>query len=202
MSEESKALVRRWLAEVFTQGNVRQVDEFFAHNYILHDPNLPEAVHGHEGIRWYVTMYSAAFPDARFIIEDQIAEGDKVVTRWTGQGTNWGGFLSIPPTGNRATVSGIEVDRIAGGKIDEAWVSYHPFAGGTPDPERFKQAFARLHSAFPDLRMAEAGSITEGNKVAFRWMITGPHEGEFMGLAPTGKRATVMGIDIFHLPKG
>jgi steroid delta-isomerase-like uncharacterized protein len=202
MAEENKILVRRWLDEVFTQGDLRRVDELFAPNYVLHDPSVPREMHGREGIKRYVAAYRAAYPDACFAVEDQMAEGDMVVTRWTAHGTHQGEFLGIPPSGSRVTMSGIEFDRIVGGKIDEAWVSYHLFADNVLDPERVKRAFAMMHCAFPDLRIAQADSITEGDKIAFRWMMSGTHEGEFMGVSPTGKAVTVMGMDIVRVMDG
>jgi predicted ester cyclase len=65
-----------------------------------------------------------AFPDLHFTIEDQIAEGDKVVNRVTARGTHLGDFRGIPPTGKQVTVAGITIDRIAGGKLVESWTSW------------------------------------------------------------------------------
>ena len=122
--QENKAITRWFLEEIFAGGNLELVDELFAPNFVLHDPSIPQEVRGPEGIRQYITMYRTAYPDTHFTVEDQIAEGDRVVTRWTGQGTHQGELMGIPPTGTRVTVTGIEADRIAGGKIEETWVSY------------------------------------------------------------------------------
>ncbi len=202
ISEENKALVRRWLNEIFTRGDLHRVDEVFARNYILHDPSFPHEVHGPEGIRSYVAAYRTAFPDASFAVEDQLAQGETVVTRWTARGTHRGEFLGLPATGSRVRVTGIEFDNLRGGKIDEAWVGYHPFAGVPLDPEDFKGAFSAIREAFPDLRMAEADSVREGDKAAFRWVMSGTHEKDFMGIAPTGKRIEAMGMDIVRIAKG
>lgn len=202
MAEENKALVRRWLDEVLTQGNLRQVDELLAPNYVLHDNNFPQGAHGRKDIKHRVTTYRATDPDAYFAVEDQLAEGDMVVTRWVAHGTHWGRFLGISPTGPWVTVTGIEFDRVVGGKIDEGWVSYHIFSDSVLDLERAKQAFDTMYYAFPDLLMAQADSVTEGDKIAFRWMMSGTHKGEFMGVAPTGKLVTVMGMDIVRILDG
>src|SRR5215218_2880328 len=93
MSEDNKALVRRWLEEVLTRGNLERAEVLFARNYVLHDPSFPRDVYGPEGVKRYVAAYRFAFPDARFAVEDQIAEGDKVVSRWTARGTHRGEFL-------------------------------------------------------------------------------------------------------------
>ena len=122
--EENKAVVRRFLEEVFGGGNLELADELFAPDYVLHDPSVPGEVRGPEGMKQYMSMYRSAYPDTNFTIEDQIAVGDEVVTRWTGQGTHQGELLGIPPTGERVTVTGIEFDRVSGGRIEETWVSY------------------------------------------------------------------------------
>ena len=69
-------------------------------------------------------MYRSAFPDMQLTIEDQIAEGDKVVTRWTARGTHQGELMGIPPTGKQATVTGITVGRVANGKFVESWSNF------------------------------------------------------------------------------
>ena len=159
-------------------------------------------MHGPEGIKRYVTAYRLAFPNLEVDVEDQLAEVDKVVTRWTVRGTHSGEFLGLAPTGNEVTVSGIEFDRIAGGRIDEAWVGYHPFAEQMPTAQHAGQGLATMGEAFSDLRMAEADSIKEGDKLAFRWLLSGTHKGEFMGVAGTGRRVEAMGMDIVRVADG
>jgi predicted ester cyclase len=99
-------------------------------------------------------------------------------------------------------MTGIEFDRVVDGKIDEAWVSYHLFTDNTLDPDRVKRVLAMMNSAFPDLRVDQADSVTEGDKVAFRWIMSGTHQGELMGIAPTGERIVVMGMDIVRTVDG
>ena len=159
-------------------------------------------MHGPAGIKRYVTAYRIAFPNLEVDVEDQLAEGDNVVTRWTVRGTHSGEFLGLAPTGDEVAVSGIEFDRVVGGRIDEAWVGYHPFAGPDPDPKLVDRGSAALARAFPDLRMAEADSVREGDKVALRWLLSGTHKGEFMGLAATGKSIEAMGMDIVRVADG
>ena len=202
MSENNKVLVCRWLDEVFTRGDLGEADGLFTSNYALHDPSFPHDVHGLEGVKRYVTAYRAAFPDLGVTVEDQLAEEDKVVTRWTVRGTHSGAFLGLLSTGYEVVVSGIEFDRMVGGKIDEAWIGYHPFAGPVPNPGRVGHGFAAMGEAFPDLRMVEADSVKEGDKVAFRWLLSGTHQREFMGVAATGRRVEVMGMDIVRVADG
>jgi steroid delta-isomerase-like uncharacterized protein len=202
MAEENKILVRRWFDEVLTHGNLRWVDELFAPNYVLHDPGIPQEIHGREGLKRYMATYHAAYPSVCFAVEDQMAERDMVVTRWSACGVHRGEFLGLPPTGSWITMSGIEFDRIVGGQIDEAWVSYHLSTDSALDSERLERALATMQQAFPDLRIDQADSITEGNKTAFRWMMSGTHEGEFMSVAPTGRLVSVMGMDIVRTVDG
>jgi steroid delta-isomerase-like uncharacterized protein len=200
--ERNKALIGRWLEEVFTRGDLDAADGLITPNYTLHDPSFLQNVHGPEGIKRYVSAYRDAFPDLEVTVEDQLAREDKVVTRWTAQGTHSGEFLGLAPTGQEIRVSGIEFDRIVAGRIDEAWIGYHPFAGPTLDPGLLGRGPTTMREAFPDLRMAEADSVKEGNKVAFRWLLSGTHLGEFMDVAATGRRVEAMGMDIVRLANG
>ena len=195
---ENKALVRRWLEAVFTGGAFSRLEEIFTRNYVLHDPSFPGEVHGFGGIERYVGAYHGAFPDLHISVEDQVEEAGTVATRWTARGTHRGEFLGIAPTGDEVAVSGIEFDRLVAGRIDEAWVGYHPFAGPPPDLERLREGLSDLRAAFPDLRVAEVDAVREGEKAAFRWVMGGTHRGEFLGMAPTGRRVEAMGMDIVH----
>jgi steroid delta-isomerase-like uncharacterized protein len=200
--DRNKALVRRWLEGVFSRGDLDAADGLFNSNYALHDPSFLRDVHGPEGIKRYVSAYRDAFPDLEVTVEDQLAGEDKVVTRWTVRGTHSGEFLGLAPTHQEITVSGIEFDRVVGSRIDEAWVGYHPFAGPTLDPGLVDRGSAAMAEAFPDLRMAEVDSVNEGDKVAFRWLLSGTHLGEFMGIVATGTRVEAMGMDIVRVADG
>ena len=68
--------------------------------------------------------YRRAFPDARYTIEEMIADQDKVVIRWSGTGTHLGELMGIPPTGRRVTVTGISIGRYEGGKLVEEWLNF------------------------------------------------------------------------------
>lgn len=120
MSEENKALVRRVYEQVWNNKNLDALDELNAPDVINHGapPGLPPGV---EGSKAYLGMFISAFPDTQMTIEDQIAEGDKVLTRWTARGTHTGELMGIPATGKQVTVTGLDLSRIAGGKVVEAW---------------------------------------------------------------------------------
>jgi steroid delta-isomerase-like uncharacterized protein len=119
-TEDNKALMRRFLEEVFNKRNLAAIDEFIAPDHVDHTlpaflPTTPE------GTKRAIGMYLKAFPDLHLTVEDMIAEGDKVVTRFTSHGTQKRAFMGIPPTGKQVTVSSIVIARIAGGKIVEQW---------------------------------------------------------------------------------
>jgi steroid delta-isomerase-like uncharacterized protein len=139
-TQENKALARRVLEEMFNKGNLNLADEVFAPDYVDHDPAMPEDIRGPEGFKEYVSIFRTAFPDIHLEIEDQVAEGDKVVTRWTGTGTHEGDLMGIAPTGNKVTLPGMEIVRISGGKLAEGWEGYDSMVlmeqlGVMPSPE-------------------------------------------------------------------
>ncbi len=120
LSEENKALVLRWFRET-DQGNLDIIDELLPVDYVDHNPPLPGMPAGREGIRQTVLMLRAAFPDAVHTIDDQTAEGDKVMTRLTVRATFLGEILGFQPTGKIVEVSGIAVHRVADGRLVEHW---------------------------------------------------------------------------------
>jgi steroid delta-isomerase-like uncharacterized protein len=129
VSERNKAIVRRYIDEVWNKGNMAVVDELVAANAVDHDPNNPPGLPpGAEGVKKHATAMRAALPDTHITVDDMIAEGDKVVTRWTARATHKGPLMGIAPTGKHVTVSGIWIDRIADGKIAEEWANWD--AGG------------------------------------------------------------------------
>jgi len=117
-TEHNKALVRRFIEEVWNQKHLASIDVLVATNYLDHTSGNPP---GPEGLKQFAEAYISAFPDLHTTIEDQVAEGDKVVTRWTSYGTNTGSFFGQPATGKSAMIAGMSIDRIADGKIVESW---------------------------------------------------------------------------------
>jgi steroid delta-isomerase-like uncharacterized protein len=120
MSEKNKALVRRsWELP----DNLDIIHEVYAPDLVWHDPDRD--IKGAEEARQFVSTYKTAFPDLQTTVEDVIAEGDKIVTRWTVRGTHQGEVEEFgPPTGRRAEIKGITIHRIEGDKIVEEWNSY------------------------------------------------------------------------------
>jgi steroid delta-isomerase-like uncharacterized protein len=119
-TDENKTLIRSFYEEVFNKRNLDAIDDFYAPDHIDH--TLPPGLLvGPEGTKQAIAMTLLGFPDLRVTIEDMIAEGDKVVIRFTTYGTLQGTLGGIPPTGKRVAVPTIEITRIADGKIVEDW---------------------------------------------------------------------------------
>ena len=115
--------MRRVPNEVFIQRSLSVVDELIAPDYVLHNPGVPKGeLRGLEAYKeQWVSMFRTAFPDLRIVIEDQVAEGDKMASRYTGSGTHQGELRGFPPTNNRVEVTGTITSRIVEGKIVEEW---------------------------------------------------------------------------------
>lgn len=121
--EENKALVRRLVEEVWNKGNMAVADELLATDYVFHHPTGQD-LHGSEKYKQLVGVVRSAFPDLHFTIDDVVAEGDKVVYRWSLSATHKGEFRGIQPTGKKVTIWAICIERIADGKFVEAWERY------------------------------------------------------------------------------
>ena len=120
-AEQNKALVRRFVEEIFNRGNMSVADEIGAPDFVEHEELPPGIPSDREGVKQLTTMLRSAFPDFKATIDDIIAEGDKVVIRMTWSGTQKGEFMGIPPTGKSVTFGVIDILRIAGGKMVEHW---------------------------------------------------------------------------------
>ena len=121
MTEENKALARRLEEEVWGRGNLDIIDELLAPDFIAHVAGAPAPIVGPNGVKSWAMQWQAAFPDARATVEDQIAEGDKVVSRITLTGTHLGHLMGIPPTGRHGTITAIAINRFSNGKVIEIW---------------------------------------------------------------------------------
>jgi steroid delta-isomerase-like uncharacterized protein len=119
-AQENKALVRRFVDEVQSRGNIDALDEICSPEFVNHSapPGVPSNC---EGVKQLTAMFRQAFPDSYFTVEDMMAEGDKVVTRKTFHGSHQGEFMGIPPTGRRVSMGLIDIVRIADGKVVEHW---------------------------------------------------------------------------------
>jgi steroid delta-isomerase-like uncharacterized protein len=141
-TETNKAIIRRFFEEAFGKGNLAVVDEIVAPDQVNGGPGaLPGMPNGPEGSKMLIKAYRNAFPDLHFTIDEQIVEGNTVVTRWSAHGTHTGELAGIPATGKRTTVVGLGVDRVENGKIVESWGLFDQFGmlqqlGVIPVPEK------------------------------------------------------------------
>jgi predicted ester cyclase len=126
----NRAIGCRVLLELWSQGKLELADELYAPGYVDHVGRGPEPgrVSGPEGIKQAVTMFRTAFPDLQYTVEEEMAERDLVMTRFSARGTNRGPFLGAPPTGRVVNYTGFDLNRILDGKIIESWVNYDALA--------------------------------------------------------------------------
>jgi len=119
MSEdENKALARRFI-QVWAPGNLSVLDELAAPDITVIYPVLGEPVRGAAAFKQLLAHFHAACPDVEISVQEQIAEGDKVVTRWSVCGTHRGELLGVPPTGRPLSWTGITIHRLVGGRVME-----------------------------------------------------------------------------------
>jgi len=107
---------------VINQKNLRLVGELCTTTHVYHNP--PTTLHGREEFKQLLSLYTTAFPDARLSVEDQLAEGDQVVIRYTFRGTHQADLIGIPPTGKQVTVTGMIITRIVNGTFEEGWLNF------------------------------------------------------------------------------
>ena len=122
MSRTNKALVRRFVEEVVNQGNTTALADLVAADHVRHAPDGD--LYGPEGVRIDLAEYRSGFPDLSVTVEDLVAEGDRVVSRFVLRGTHAGPFPGMAATGRAVAVVGIAVDRLANGRLAEGWVSF------------------------------------------------------------------------------
>jgi predicted ester cyclase len=118
------------LLELWGEGKLEVADELYAPNYVDHVSRGPESgqVMGPEGIKQAVMLFRSAFPDLHYIVHEEIAQGDLVMTRFSARGTQREPFLGAAPTGRVVSYTGMDLNRIAGGRIVESWVNYDALA--------------------------------------------------------------------------
>ena len=123
-AEENKAIIRRYYEEIDAAAKDERgasvLDEFIASNFLNHDPS-PGFTPDLEGLKQAYNHFLAANPDGYHVVEDMIAEGDKVMTRLSAYGTQTGELFGIPPTGKQVSMTAIAIHRVANGKIVEHW---------------------------------------------------------------------------------
>jgi len=123
--DHNKAIARRLFEEIFPSGDPVSVSDLVAELIVDHDP-MPGQPPGIEGIEWVVTTLHRAHPDLRFVIDDMVAEADRVAVRWTLRGTNTGPMFGNAPSGEQVEQSAVVIFRIENGKIAERWAGFRP----------------------------------------------------------------------------
>lgn len=119
-ADRNKAIVRRILCEGMGQNRPDVIDETVAADYVNH--SFPQSAPGLAGFKRTIEMFATAFPDGELVVEDAIAEGDKVVTRGYWTGTHTGAFLNVVPTGERIKLPYIDIWAVRDGRGQENWV--------------------------------------------------------------------------------
>jgi predicted ester cyclase len=122
----NKAVIREIFEETW-QGDVNVVDRLVGSEYIGYDPSQPDAIRGIDGIKAFVERFRQSFSNTHITIEEQIAEGDTVATRWTGRGTHTGEITGIAPTGKDVTITGTSISRLENGKLIEDYTEWDMF---------------------------------------------------------------------------
>jgi predicted ester cyclase len=135
---DAKEIVRRLFEEPW-KGGWDVIEEFVSPDFVGHDPSEPEPIRGPAGMRANIEKYLAGFPGGGITVDDQIAEGDKIATRWTGRGTHAGEIAGIAPTGKEVTISGLTISRLEGGMLVEQWSTWDTLGmlvqlGAVPTP--------------------------------------------------------------------
>lgn len=125
--EEVRGLVNRYFDEILNQGKLEVIAEIMDSNFALRIPTLPLPVMGPAGMEQFVKSIHTGFPDIHFTVERQIIDGDRAASRWTITGTHLGPFLGIAPSGNKVQDQGVDIFRVANGKLVELWVNENDF---------------------------------------------------------------------------
>jgi len=115
---------RRIIEEIFGAGNYELTQELIGADAVGHDPAQPAPIDGPDGVAASARGYRDAFPDLTLTVNQQIADGDYVATRWTAKGTHKGDLFGIAPTGKQTTVTGITIDHWTDGKVAESWTNW------------------------------------------------------------------------------
>src|SRR5438270_5856699 len=118
-TENNKAVVSKFVEEVINQNRMDRADDLVVEDFVELDP-LPGQLQGREGLKELVGTMRAAFPDIHWVVEEMVAEGDMVASRFTWTGTHRGEFLGVPATGRRVVVKGMVIDELAGGKMSKS----------------------------------------------------------------------------------
>lgn len=119
-TEDNKAIVKRYYTEVLNGRNLDLIDELAVEDYVENDP-FPGQGNGRRDLKARAQLILGAFNPVRFTVEDVVAEGDRVVVRWSQVGTQSGPFMGMPPTGREYGINGIDIHALRNGRMAEHW---------------------------------------------------------------------------------
>jgi steroid delta-isomerase-like uncharacterized protein len=119
--ETNRNVVRRWIEDGLGKGNMAVAAETFAPDCRIRLVGAPQDMRGPDAFLAFLGPIAGAFPDLRMSIDEQVADGDRVMTRWTATGTHKVDLMGAKPTGKQVTFSGVACDRIDGGRVVERW---------------------------------------------------------------------------------
>ncbi len=137
MSDENKAVVRRFVDEIFVDGRLDQVDELVTEDFVWHAQPAP--IEGRDGLREAMRRVASGLSDPDFVIEDLVAEGDLVAARLTATARQTGPFMGLPPSGKRYRIEELHLFRVRDGRISEHWHQFDQLGlmrqlGAMPEP--------------------------------------------------------------------
>ena len=143
-TDENTTIAHRWYDEVWNAGRLELINELFAPTFTDHNPN-PGIPPTRDGLTQNVRLYRSAFPDAHFTVDDLLSAGDRVIARWTAEGTHQASLGDLPATGTQVRVTGIDINRVVDGKIVEHWGNWDQLSllqqlGVVALPEQARQA--------------------------------------------------------------
>jgi steroid delta-isomerase-like uncharacterized protein len=121
MRERNIEVVRKWIEEAWSGGNLAVADDLLAEEFVLHDPVAGREVVGREAERALIAGLREAIPDLTFTIDDVVADGDNVTIRWIAEGTHGGELLGFASTGRALAIRGVDMYRLREGRIAESW---------------------------------------------------------------------------------
>lgn len=140
-TEQNKATAARWFSDIIAQGKLEVADEIFTADHVIHDPHAPQGgwPNGTQGPKAVASVFGGGFSGWDITVDDQVAEGDKVVSRWTARARHTGPLMGLPATGRMVCVTGANISRFAGDKIAESWYNFDMLTllqqvGAIPEP--------------------------------------------------------------------
>lgn len=121
MRERNIEVVRQWIAEAWSAGNLAVAEDLLAEEFVLHDPVASREVVGRDAERALIAGLHQAISDLTFTIDDLVADGDNVTIRWIAEGTHTGELLGFAGTGRALAIRGVDMYRLRNGRIAESW---------------------------------------------------------------------------------